>query len=248
MTTKDFTPGGYRYIPAVFQFSSGVAALPGFTIERVTFRRPLPLAEGFTRIERLIREAGRPLTAFCACELRSPAPWDEAGFRGFNEQYVVTLKRWGLFEHDDNPVARTNVCPDFEPPGEPSFHAFSFTVPATNVPPSFVTAGTGEVRGGPGSFQERTVRHGDTSPDAMREKTRFVLDALAGRMQQLGVRWSDATATQLYTVHDIYPFLADDIVRSGAARPGLTWHFTRPPVRDLDIEIDCRAVATERVV
>ena len=37
----------------------------------------------------IIKARGRPLTAFCACELRSPAPFTDAGFRGFNE----TLRR-----------------------------------------------------------------------------------------------------------------------------------------------------------
>jgi hypothetical protein len=46
------------------------------------------LSEGFWRVERLITEAGRPLTALCACELRSPAPFTEQGFRAFNEIYV----------------------------------------------------------------------------------------------------------------------------------------------------------------
>jgi hypothetical protein len=49
-------------------------------------------------------------------------------------------------------------------------------------------------------------------------------------------------------VHDIYPFMADEIVRRGAERNGLTWHFARPPVRDLEYEMDCRGVATERVL
>ena len=31
---RDFQEGGYRYIKAVFQYSGGVAALPGFEIER----------------------------------------------------------------------------------------------------------------------------------------------------------------------------------------------------------------------
>src|SRR5262249_22212156 len=77
MTTATFAPGGYRYIPAVFQYSGGVAAEPGFAIVRLRFDRPLPLAQGFTRIEQVIREAERPLTAFCACELRSGAPFTE---------------------------------------------------------------------------------------------------------------------------------------------------------------------------
>ncbi|MDH4338738.1 MAG: hypothetical protein OEX18_15860, partial [Candidatus Krumholzibacteria bacterium] len=70
-STVSFTPGGYRYIPAVFQYSGGVAADPGFSIERVSFREPIPLADGFREVQRLIGAAGRPLTAFCACELRS---------------------------------------------------------------------------------------------------------------------------------------------------------------------------------
>src|SRR5262245_18294371 len=104
--TVDFAPGGYRFIPSVFQYSAGVAALPGHAIERLRFRRPIPLNEGFQLIERLITQAGRPLTSFCACELRSPAQFSEEGFRAFNESYVVTLKNWRLFDGKVNPVAR----------------------------------------------------------------------------------------------------------------------------------------------
>jgi hypothetical protein len=49
-------------------------------------------------------------------------------------------------------------------------------------------------------------------------------------------------------VHDLHPFLGDEIVRRGAARAGLTWHYGRPPVRDLEYEMDCRAIAEERVI
>src|SRR5262245_53944602 len=136
MTVID-TAGGYAYIPGVFQYSAGVTALPGFRIERVRFSRPVPLSEGFALAARLIEAAGRPLTAFCACELRSPAPFTEAGFRAFNEGYVRTLAEWGVVRNGANPVARSNVCPDVDPPAEPSFHAFAFTVVAADAPPSF---------------------------------------------------------------------------------------------------------------
>jgi hypothetical protein len=76
----------------------------------------------------ILSEFGRPTTAFCACELRSPAPFSEQGFTEFNKHYVTTLSRWKLFDGTINPVARINVCPEIDPPGEPSFHAFSFTV------------------------------------------------------------------------------------------------------------------------
>jgi hypothetical protein len=35
-----FREGGYRYIKAVFQYSSGVAAEPGFEIERARLAAP----------------------------------------------------------------------------------------------------------------------------------------------------------------------------------------------------------------
>jgi hypothetical protein len=245
----DFPAGNYRFIPAVFQYSGGAAANDGYAIERVRFHEPVPLKEGFARIEKIIRAAGRPLTSFCACELRSPAPFTEDGFRAFNQIYVVTLKDWGLFDGTVNPVARSNVCPEIAPPPEPSFHAFSYTVKAAGAARgSFVIAGSGEAREGGASYRERTVRRGEQSPDAMREKARYVLGEMERRLGILGFKWADTTAAQVYTVFDLYPFLADEIVRRGAARAGLTWHFCRPPVQDLDYEMDCRGVASERVV
>ena len=111
---RDFAAGNYNFLPSVFQYSGGAVADAGFEIERVRFRSPVPLAAGFARIERYIIDAGRPLTAFCACELRSPAPFTEDGFRAFNEHYVKTLARWGLFDGKTNPVARSNVCPQID--------------------------------------------------------------------------------------------------------------------------------------
>jgi hypothetical protein len=243
-----FAPGGYRYIPAVFQYSGGVAAEPGYEIRRVRFHQPVPLAQGFVRIQQAIREAGRPLTAFCACELRSPAPFTEDGFRAFNEIYAGTLRQWGVMQGDINPVARSNVCPEVDPPAEPSFHAFCFTVEAKGRLPTFVVAGSGETQEGKGNYRDYTVRFGETSPDAIREKARFVLGEMERRLSLLGFAWADTTATQVYTVHDPHPFLADEIVRRHAARAGLTWHYARPPVRGLEYEMDCRAIVDERVM
>jgi hypothetical protein len=246
--TVAFAPGGYRYIPAVFQYSGGVAAEPGFEIVRVRFREPAPLAEGFARIEASIRATGRPLASFCACELRSPAPFTEDGFRAFNQIYAGTLRQWGVMTGDTNPVARSNVCPELDPPGEPSFHAFCYTVAASGPMPTFVVAGSGEAREGHANYRDHTVRFGETSPDAIAEKARYVLGEMERRLSALGFGWADTTATQVYTVHDLHPFLADEIVRRGAARAGLTWHYNRPPVRDLEYEMDCRGIAQERVI
>src|SRR5579864_7335704 len=102
--TDPFAAGGYRFIPYAFQYSGGVAAEPGFRIERARFRRPLPLAPGFDAIEAHLKRLGRPPIAMCACELRSPAQFTEQGFIAFNRQYVQRLEQWGTFKDDINPV------------------------------------------------------------------------------------------------------------------------------------------------
>jgi hypothetical protein len=252
MSLRDLPEGGYAFVPAVMQYSAGVRALPGFRIERIRFASLLPLRDGFARIAALLRAAGRPLTAFCACELRSPAPFTEAGFRAFNQDYTGVLREWGLLETGANPVARSNVCPEIDPPSEPSFHAFCYAVPDTaahgNAAPSFVVAGSGEVPEGHVSYRDHIVALDDTSVEGMRTKARFVLGEMERRMAKVGGTWSSTTGVQVYTVFDIHPFLADEVVRRGAAAHGLTWHFARPPVVGLDFELDCRAVPTEHVV
>jgi hypothetical protein len=246
--THDFPAGNYRFIPAVFQYSSGAAADSSFEIERVRFDTLLPLAEGFAQAAKYIRTAGRPLTAFCACELRSPAAFTEDGFRRFNEHYVKTLADWGLFDGTVNPVARSNVCPEIDPPAEPSFFAFSFARPSRRTSPSFVIAGGAELRGGSGSYPERIVRYRDLSPEGLKEKVRFTVSEMESRLGAFGFGWKVTTAVQAYTVHDFHPVMTDELVRRGATCPGLTWHFARPPVIDLEYEMDCRRVMRETVI
>jgi len=246
--TRDFSAGNYRFIPAVFQYSSGVAALPGHQIERVRFDRLVPLADGFRLIADYIKAAGRPLTSFCACELRSPAAFTEDGFLKFNQHYVKTLAEWGVYDGTVNPVARSNVCPEIDPPSQPSFYAFSFTLPSTGAGPSFVIAGGAELRGGSGAYVERIVRYRDLSPEGLKEKVRFTTRQQENRMEEFGFGWKDATAVQAYTVHDFHPVIVEELVRRGATRSGLTWHFARPPVIDLEYEMDCRRVMREIVI
>ncbi len=246
--TQVYAPGNYRFVPGVFQYSAGVVAEPGFRIERVRFLKPVPLAEGFRLIEQTLQTAGRPFTAFCACELRSPRPFDETGFEAFNKEYVGTLARWGLFDGKTNPVARSNVCPEIDPPEVPGFYAFSYTVADASAAPSFVVSGSGEVPEGKGNYKDHIINRGDVSPEGLRNKARWVLGEMENRMRALGFNWSDATASQLYTVHNIYPFMAEEIGRRGAMRGGLTWHLNRPPVVELEYEMDCRGVHFERVL
>jgi hypothetical protein len=242
---RDVAAGGYRFIEGVFQYSGGVRADDGLEIVRVQFRRPVELNDGFKRIERHLSESGRPLAALCACELRSPAPFSEDGFRSFNEDYVGVLHRWGLMQEGRSPLARSNVCPAIAPPSEPAFHAFCYTRPATGKMDAFVISGSGEVQEGLGNYRDHIVRLGDTSAEGLREKARYVLAIMERRLAALGLGWGDATHTQVYTVHDLYPFLAEDLVRGGAARRGFMWHFDRPPVAGIEFEMDCRATPVE---
>src|SRR5437667_7242140 len=247
-----FKEGGYRYIRAGFQFSSGVAAEAGFEIERARLARPLPLAAGFAAVEAHLGALGRPSTAFAACELRSAEPFTEQGFEEFNRMYVKTLARWGIFRNEVNPVARTNVCPQYDQPREPVLYAFSYTVPAPQSllrrRGSFIVAGGAEVRGGPEGYAARTVRYGDASAEALREKLRFVVELMGERLKALGFSWQDAVSTQAYTVHDIGALVGPEIAARGAAPGGLAWHVAPPPVGGLEFAMDVRGAAREIVL
>ena len=246
--TVDLTEAGYGFVPGVFQYSAGVRALPGYRIERVRFARLLPLRDGFARIAAMLRDAGRPLTAFCACELRSPAPFTEDGFRAFNQDYAAVLREWGLLASGANPVARSNVCPEIDPPAAPAFHAFCYAVPDAMAAPSFVVAGSGEVPEGQATYRDHVIAPDDTSAAGMRAKAHFVAGEMERRMALLSADWFVATGVQAYTVFEMNGFIADEIVRRGAMAHGLTWHFARPPIVGLDFEMDCRRVAVGRVI
>lgn len=257
MDVQVFEAGGYRYIKAFFQYSGGIAAEPGYEIERARFAKPLRLNDAYAAVAAHLEALGRPSTAFAACELRSPKPFTEQGFIDFNRVYVKTLARWGLYKENGesfvNPVARTNVCPAYNKPAEPVMYAFSYTVPRThNVGPeraSFILSGGGERDDAAGKTpQECIVRYGDTSPDGMREKARYVLAEMERRLQCLGLAWRDAGTTQAYTVQNIGHLVGELFAARGAAEGGLVWSYARPPVEGLDFEMDVRSPAREIVI
>ncbi|HKQ23752.1 MAG TPA: hypothetical protein VJT81_04815 [Burkholderiales bacterium] len=242
-----FSDGGYAFLKGGFPYSQGVTALPGFAIERVRFAQPVPVAPGFAAIEAHLSALGRTRTALCAAELRSPAPLSMSGFKNFNESYVEVLKRWKLFHDGLNPVARSNVAPQIAPPSEPCFYAFCYTVSAKNAGTSFVVAGSGEWPEG-GKFPGDIVARGDLSPAALQEKARFVLGKMQDRLAGLGATWREATAIQVYTVHDIHSIVPGEILPRTGNGGGLTWHYCRPPIEELEFEMDVRKVAAERVI
>lgn len=242
-----FPDGGYAFLKGGFPYSQGVKAFEGYAIERARFGRPHPVGQGFAAIEAHLAAMGRPRTALCAAELRSPAPLTMAGFKAFNEGYVEVLKRWRLLRGGLNPVARSNVAPEVAPPAEPCFYAFCYTVPAKNAGASFVVAGSGEWPEG-GKFPDEIVARGDVSPAGLKKKARFVLGKMEDRLAGLGASWDEASAVQVYTVHDVHPLLAAEILPRIGNGTGLTWHYCRPPIRELEYEMDVRCIAVERLL
>lgn len=241
-----FPDGGFAFLKGGFAYSQGVKALEGHAIERVRFARPLPLLHGFAAIEAHLAALGRPRTALCAAELRSPQPLTMAGFRTFNEGYVGVLTKWNLFRDGLNPVARSNVAPRIAPPAEPCFYAFCYSVPAAAAV-NFVAAGSGEWPEG-GRFPEDIVARGDVTPAGLGQKVRFVLGKMEERLAGLGASWGDATAVQVYSVHDIHGVLREEILPRTGNGPGVTWHYCSPPIVELEYEMDVRGVALERVL
>jgi hypothetical protein len=241
MTLIDNSAGGFRFLPGGAAFSEGAAALPGFALVRATIQRPPPYRAGFALIDRHLAGLGLPAAALAAIELRSPAPFTADGFAAFNAGYQEQIGARGLLVGGMNPVARTNVAPAVAPPAEPALYAFSYAAPASIAGPSFVSAGAGELLGG------AIIRQGETSADAMREKAAVVMGLMRERLAGLGGALADITAVSLYSVFSPHTYLVETILEplGPAAIHAFQWFYSRPPVIDLEFEMDLRAVRQE---
>ncbi|WZO97788.1 hypothetical protein EP7_004839 [Isosphaeraceae bacterium EP7] len=239
--------GDYQFLPGIAPYSCGVVSSPGFEIAHVTFNRPLPYRAGFDAIADQLTRVGRPRESLCSIELRSPVPFTFEGFAAFNAEYASILKGWGLFVDGVNPVARTNVAPVVAAPPEPALYGFAYSRPVLfEDAPTFIVAGAGELPEGvldaPG-----IIRGGETSPEAIAAKAEFVLGLMQARLDGLGVPWSATTAVDVYTAHPTSPELMERILgRAGeAAIHGLRWFQARPPIVDIEFEMDLRGVRSE---
>ncbi len=231
-------------------FSSGGVASAGFGVVHVTLNPLARLADGFALIERHMREAGRPINAVCGIELRIGAPLTQAGFDDFNRGYIERLQGWGVFAGEFNPIARTNVALEVISVAEPSMYGFYYTAPATGSErPAFVLAGVPEIASRERGRAE-VVARGDVSVEGMRRKTACVMAALRDRLSEMKVGWKDASAVNLYTVQDLHPLFATDVlpVLGVASHRGIRWHYARPPVVGLELEIDGYAAHRELVL
>ena len=237
-----FAEGGYRYIKAVFQYSGGVAAQPGFEIERAMLSRPLPLPEGFAAIKAHLKRLGRPLTAFCACELRSPAPFSEQGFKELNQAYAKVLEEWGIYRDGENPVARSNVCPAIAPPAAVFFTPSPTRCRETAHGPQFRRRGRREDARGQAELPRLHRCAGRHLSRRLALQGALRRRGDGNRLAALDASWSDASAAHIYTVHNIGELVGRRCLRPGPSHCGLTWQYCRPPIVDLEFEMDVRAV------
>ena len=244
----DQPDGNYQFIKSSGPFSSGSLAKPGYEVVHATFH-PLPaLEKGYDLIAAHLHKIGRPMQALCGMELRIPEPLSPQGFAEFNEPYVQRLADWGILVDSLNPTARTNVALAVHPVTEPSVYGFSYTVPTDHNRPTFVLSGAAEIRRSEKGSE--IVSKGDVSPEGVSNKAQAVIEILEERMQEFSVAWADVTATELYTIYDVYPLLETKILSQMASgvHHGLRWHYSRPPVTEIDYEMDARGVYQECVL
>lgn len=132
--------GGYRYLPAVFQYSAGVASEPGFVLEQARFLKPMPLSD---------------------------------------------------------------------------------------------------------AYRERIAAFGDTSATGLRIKLDVVLREMSQRLKSLGFDWDDVTAAQPYSMQDMGALVGEVLAKNGRIPGGIIWHFARPPVTGLEVEMDLRGAVRQ---
>ena len=242
--------GNYHFLRGIDPYSCGVVADPGYEIVHATLSESLPWQQGFDRVAAHLDAHNLDRNALCGMELRSPEPFTMQGFIDFNGDYCSVLKEWGLFVDGLNPVARTNVAPVHHPPAEPHLHAFSYVVANPHIGrKTLVVAGAGELLEGI-LEAERIIRPGDTSPDSMREKAAYVMEVMEERLLGLGGAWALVDTVDIYTIYPLVDLYEHVVLppMGPAARHGARWYYSRPPVVDIDFEMDMRGIVTDLVV
>jgi hypothetical protein len=244
--------GNYNFIRGGGPFSSGCAAQRGFEIVHAAILPFVPLAQGFELVERHLKASGRPIGALCGMHLRIPQPLTPKGFEEFNRPYIERLQSWGLETEGANPVARTNVAIEVNPVPEAMLAGFYYTDRsdgADGQAATFVLSGAAEMRQGADGKRE-LVAPGDTSAEGIRRKLESVIGALTGHLRELSVGWDLATTVNLYTVHEVHHVLESTLLPAigAAAHLGVNWHYARPPVIGLEVEIDAYAVRRKLIL
>ncbi len=242
--------GNYRFLQGIEPYSCGVIADKNFELVRVTMPQSIKWENGFDKVfEYLIKES-QSIHSLASIELRSPCVRSMTEFIEFNSNYINVISEFDLLVKGLNPIARTNVVPASSSDSETTLHAFSYTRQIANRSfKSFVVAGAGELSGSALDSQD-IIRYQDTSQDGLSEKVKCVRDVMTDRLIKLGVGWIDVTSTSIYTVHDVQSIIDKSLLPyiHTASRFGLQFFRARPPVIDIEFEMDTRGVHVETVL
>jgi hypothetical protein len=240
--------GNFSFLPGSGIYCRGSVADKGYSMAHATFQSTLPLAKGFAAIQKHLSSVGRPMAALCGVELRIGKPLSFEGFGALSATYIKLLDKYGLRIGDNATTTRTNVAIERADlaPKEASIFAFTYTIPGARggKRKAFVGSGIGELNGG---TRKDIIALGKTNARAMRQKTEWVMGAINVQLGKLGVRWSDVSNANVYTVHGVDSYIEDAILGAmgPAARYGVHWMFTRPPIEDIEFELDVRGVSQE---
>lgn len=241
--------GGYRFLPGSDPYSSGVIAEPGHEIVHAVLARPLPWREGLLAARKYLEQQGWQRYRLCGVELRCPEPHPMGGFLNFNQQYHALLVDWEMLVQGQNPIARTNVSPQNMPPSETVLYGFSYVEPSSIKPATFVVAGGGEVPHRE-LHEKHIVRFGETSAEAMLEKAECVVGIMRRRLELLAVDEEMLSCLNVYSVHPVGDAVEKAIMPglAKAAHLGIHWFYARPPVQNIEFEMDLRGVRRELVL
>ncbi len=236
--------GNFHFLRGGAAYSNAMLADEGYAIQYVTFLHPLPVAQGFDFAAEYVQKQGRPVQSLCAIQLRSPKPLTMEEFGAFNAgTYRPALEKYDLLVDGVSPMTRSNLAVEINPPAQAVLYAFGYTIPSDSAGTrDFVLAGAGDL-----DANGKVVRGIETSDDALREKAKFVMDDLTGRLEKLGVMWDDCTAFNVYVAYNIFAYLRDTLLEpiGRAQMEGVRWYFTQPPITGLVFEADARRALRE---
>lgn len=239
LVTVNHPSGSYRFLPATSAYSAGIAASDGFEITALRLLDCPSLVDGFRRIDEEIKRRGLLPSALVGLHLHSPGVFSLEGFAEFNDNYRQLLLVRALTLGDVNPIARTNVIPINDGPIEPSI-AMAFIVHPSEGSGGidFIVAGAGEIEGDIGA--ENIVARGDLTTQGFTLKVECVLRVILKRLSVLNKTGNSPTVVNVYTAHDILRLAyAIGSKLPSISRNGFTSWLMRPPVNEVEFEIDC---------
>ncbi len=244
----------YCFLEGIAPYSCGAIADDGYEIIHAKLEKPLPWDRGMEGIARYLSNQRLAVSALCGVELRCPSPYTMDGFIGFNRAYGDVLSKMGLLLDGVNPIARTNVAPVANAPQSPQMVGFSYVAPVERQDRelqfrSFIVAGAGELVDGK-LESDGIICRGQTDSTALKTKAAFVAKVMQERVVGLGASMECISRINLYTAHLLGPEVWERIMERLpiAGSLGCHWYYTRPPVREIEFEMDLRGVANEQLV